>query len=72
MLDETTGLLVPQGDVTALAAAMERLAVDPDRRQAYGRAAAKRAHSFTAPSVLPQFERAYEALIAAGPRRTGR
>jgi len=72
MLDETTGLLVPQGDVAALAAAMERLVADPERRQAYGRAAAERAHGFTAPSVLPQFERAYEALVAAGPGRTKR
>ena len=72
MLDETTGLLVPQGDVAALAAAMERLVADPERRQAYGRAAAERARTFTAPSVLPRFERAYEALLAAGPGRAER
>jgi glycosyltransferase involved in cell wall biosynthesis len=66
MLDETTGVLVPQGDVAALAAAMEQLVADPERRKAFGRAAAERAHSFTAPNVLPQFERTYEALLAAG------
>ena len=66
MLDETTGVLIPQGDAAALAAAMEQLVADPRRREAYGRAAAERAHNFTAPNVLPQFERAYEALLAAG------
>jgi glycosyltransferase involved in cell wall biosynthesis len=66
MLDESTGMLVPQGDAAALAAAMGELIADPERREALGRAAAERAKSFAAPSVLPRFEQAYEATIAAG------
>jgi glycosyltransferase involved in cell wall biosynthesis len=69
MLDGTTGILVPQDDVDALARAMEELIGDPERRDAYGRAAAERARSFAAPSVLPRFEQAYEAVVAAGAGR---
>lgn len=65
MLDETTGMLVRQGDVDALAAAMTELIEDPERREALGRAAAERAKSFAGPSVLPRFEDAYLATIAA-------
>ncbi len=66
MLDEQTGMLVPQGDVAALTAAMRELIADPERREAMGLAAAERAKNFAAPSVLPRFEQAYEATIAAG------
>jgi D-inositol-3-phosphate glycosyltransferase len=61
-----SGILVPQGDPAALAAAMEDLIADPERREAYGRAAARRATDFTAEVVLPRFEQAYRDLIAAG------
>jgi len=66
MLDERTGILVPQGDVDALAKAMQELIEDPQRREELGRAAAERARSFAAPNVLPRFEDAYLATIAAG------
>jgi glycosyltransferase involved in cell wall biosynthesis len=66
MLDEKTGILVPQGDVEALAVAMTELMTDPARRQALGRAAAEKAASFAAPNVIPRFESAYEEVIAAG------
>jgi glycosyltransferase involved in cell wall biosynthesis len=69
MLSQGTGLLVPQGDARALAAAMAELIADPEKREAMGRAAAERARSFEAPSVLPRFERAYQATIAAGASR---
>jgi glycosyltransferase involved in cell wall biosynthesis len=36
---EHTGLLVPAGDPTALAGAMQRLALEPELRHALGRAA---------------------------------
>jgi len=65
MLDESTGMLVPQGDPDALATAMRELIADPERREVLGRAAAERAKSFAAPSILPRFEQAYEATIAA-------
>jgi glycosyltransferase involved in cell wall biosynthesis len=66
MLDETTGILVPQGDAEALAAAMRELIEDPERREALGRAAAERAKSFAGTNVLPRFEEAYRDTIAAG------
>jgi glycosyltransferase involved in cell wall biosynthesis len=69
LVDEQSGVLVPQGDPAALAAAMEDLIADPERREAYGKAAAERAGRFTAPVVLPRFEQAYRDLIAAGPGR---
>jgi glycosyltransferase involved in cell wall biosynthesis len=67
LVDADSGVLVPQGDPAALARAMEDLIADPQRREAYGRAAAKRAREFTAPVVLPLFEQAYRDLIAASP-----
>ena len=66
MLDEDTGLLVPQGDAGALAAAMADLIENPERREAMGLAAAEKAQSFADSSVLPRFEDAYRATIAAG------
>ena len=42
VVDGTTGLLVPPGDVTALAAAIAALARDPVRRTVMGRAGAAR------------------------------
>jgi len=65
MLDETTGVLVPQGDAAALSAAMAALIADPERRAALGRAAAARAGDFISPNVVPRFEQAYEAVLAA-------
>jgi glycosyltransferase involved in cell wall biosynthesis len=66
MLDETTGILVPQGDATALATAMSELIEDPERREALGQAAAERAKNFAGTNVLPRFEDAYRATIATG------
>lgn len=64
MLDEETGVLVPQGDVDALAEAMRGLIDDPDRRRALGLAARERAVEFSAAKILPRFETTYEAVIA--------
>src|SRR5204862_347115 len=44
--DEVDGLVVPTGDVPALAAALARLAGDPALRRRLGDAAARRAASF--------------------------
>jgi glycosyltransferase involved in cell wall biosynthesis len=66
MLTEATGMLVPQGDIEALATAMAALIADPERRDRLGEAAAERARSFRAENVLPRFEEAYRSVIAAG------
>lgn len=66
MLDEESGILVPQGDVSALAEAMAALIAGPKRREELGRAAARKAESFKAENVVPRFESAYRSVIAAG------
>jgi glycosyltransferase involved in cell wall biosynthesis len=58
-----TGLLVPAGDVHALAAAMQRLIDDPQLRERLGRAAKERAKLFTASFSVPRFEQVYRQLI---------
>jgi glycosyltransferase involved in cell wall biosynthesis len=63
MITPQTGLLVPQGDVAALTAAMKELIDDPERREQLGRAAGDRAKQFAAPAVLPHFEQAYRDTI---------
>lgn len=59
-----TGLLVPQGDVDALAAAMRELLSDGALRERLGEAARERATLFTAEVVIPRFEQLYQQLIA--------
>jgi glycosyltransferase involved in cell wall biosynthesis len=66
MIGDSAGMLVPQGDVGALADAMEALIRDPERRERYGRAAAKRAEDFAASAVIPRFEQTYRDVLAAG------
>jgi glycosyltransferase involved in cell wall biosynthesis len=66
MIGDSAGLLVPQGDVGALAEAMEELIRDPERREEYGRAAKKRAEDFAAGAVIPRFEQTYREVLAAG------
>jgi glycosyltransferase involved in cell wall biosynthesis len=68
MLGSGAGVLVTQGDVEGLAAAMDELIRDPARREAYGRAAAERAREFSGAAVLPRFEGAYRDLITSGER----
>lgn len=65
MIGDDAGMLVPQGDVGALEAAMRELIGDPERRERYGRTASERARSFAATSVIPRFEQAYRDVIAA-------
>jgi glycosyltransferase involved in cell wall biosynthesis len=59
-----TGLLVPAGDVEALAAAMQDLIDHPDRREQFGRAGRERARLFTADAAVPRFEQLYAQLAA--------
>lgn len=59
-----TGLIVPSGDVDALAAAMRRLIDDPALRDRLGAAAAERAALFTAGSWVPRLEELFDAAVA--------
>jgi glycosyltransferase involved in cell wall biosynthesis len=61
-----TGLLAEPGDEAALAAALERLLADRDRREAMGVAARERARErFSARAMAEKTERLYEDLLAA-------
>lgn len=64
IVDEASGILVPQGDANALAQAMRTLIDDPERREAMGRAARERAQLFAAEKVLPRFEQLYRDTLA--------
>jgi L-malate glycosyltransferase len=61
--DNESGLLVPAGDVAALAKALEALIHDEPRRHALGRAAQARARSmFSAEVIVPRYEALYRRL----------
>jgi glycosyltransferase involved in cell wall biosynthesis len=66
MIGDNAGILVPQGDVGALAGAMRDLIEDPERRERFGHAASDKAQTFAARSVIPRFEQAYRDVLAAG------
>jgi spore coat protein SA len=58
-----SGLLVPAGDVGALARAMLRLASDRDLREAMGRAARERARAFTWDAAADRTEEVYKRVL---------
>ncbi len=55
IVDGQTGLLVPPGDVHALAAVLDELASNPARRRALGEAGERRAALYDAPLVASAF-----------------
>jgi glycosyltransferase involved in cell wall biosynthesis len=57
------GLLVPPGDVDALAAAMRRLIDNPALRERLGQAGRLSARQYAASAVLPRFEAIYQQLV---------
>jgi glycosyltransferase involved in cell wall biosynthesis len=63
--DGMTGLLVPAGDVDALALAMSRLASDAKLRDGFELHGRERARAFSPEVVLPELERLYFETIAA-------
>lgn len=70
--DGVTGLLVPVGDVPALAAAMRRLIVDPELRRDMGRRGRERYTArYSAAAVLSAWEQVYRRLLdAVAPMRS--
>ena len=63
--DGATGLLVPVGDPVALAAAIERLAKDPDERRRFGVAARRKARArFDHGRCIDVTLATYERLLA--------
>ena len=64
VVDGVTGLLVPPGDVSALAQAISSVLRDPRAAQAFGAAGRNRAREFTVSAVVPRIERLYASAIA--------
>jgi glycosyltransferase involved in cell wall biosynthesis len=70
IVDGETGLLIPCGDVDALASAMRRLLEDSELRDLLGRAALHRSARFMVDASLPRLERVLEELATrADPKR---
>ena len=67
--DGVTGLVVPPGDVTALAEAIQYLLDHPAIRDQMGRAAADHANHFRSGAVVPQIEQIYYRLLSTRQRR---
>jgi glycosyltransferase involved in cell wall biosynthesis len=65
--DGVTGLIVPKGNVDALAAAMDRLLADPQLRVQMGKAGRKRAlEKFDWDRSVEQFDAAYRVVLNQG------
>jgi glycosyltransferase involved in cell wall biosynthesis len=63
--DGDAGLLVPPGDAAALAAALERLVMDPDARAALGaNARSVVASRFSASEMVRRYCAVYDSLLA--------
>jgi glycogen synthase len=68
--DGETGLLVPPGDVAALAAALDELVGDPRRRELLCAAARRRAEEYSWPQLASRVAELYEAARAGAGVRT--
>jgi glycogen(starch) synthase len=64
VVDGVTGLLVPPGDVPALARGIDSVLSDPRRGREFGAAGRNRAREFTVSAVVERIERMYAGAIA--------
>lgn len=64
VVDGESGILFEPGDETGLRAAMATLLADEDARRAMGAAAARRAPSYMASSIVPRVEALYAEMAA--------
>jgi glycosyltransferase involved in cell wall biosynthesis len=72
VLDDETGLLVPVGDVNALAAALACLVREPELRERLGRAAREHiARTFGMDRFIAEFAALYEERVEIRRRRAG-
>ena len=67
VIDGETGILVPAGDVAALARGAEELLADRGRQERMGAAAQRRAREqFSADAVVPRYEALYRQVCSLG------
>jgi glycosyltransferase involved in cell wall biosynthesis len=64
IINESSGILVPPGNVGALRDALQKLMTNRDMITRMGRASLERVGGFKAGSVVPQIERVYQACAA--------
>ncbi|HVD60216.1 MAG TPA: glycosyltransferase family 4 protein, partial [Gemmatimonadaceae bacterium] len=64
VVDQSNGLLVPSGNVSAFAAAAERLICDPALRASLAESAKVRAATFSAAAMTQQTEKVYYQLVS--------